>query len=259
MTGRDCNQCLPEYYGLSEDPDGCKPCDCDPGGSLENSCDVITGECRCRPHVGGRTCNQPEQSFFTGYLDLLTYEGELARGSDVRKYYPKVINANNKSKCILSIYVLNFNFQNSQVVIREPYRDGRNNTWTGTGFMKGLEGSTLNFTVGDIYRSMWYDIIVRYEPVHPGNWEDVQIVIERNEPVDPNGPCADWKPDNDRLWTQLPANSRSAVAIPSVCLEAGKQYTVLLTLRRFVGPTDTPSASILVDSVRKMLKMLCTL
>ncbi|XP_033213933.1 laminin subunit beta-1 [Belonocnema kinseyi] len=220
VTGPDCNQCLPDYYGLSEDVDGCKPCECDPGGSLESSCDVVTGQCRCRSHVSGRTCNQPEQSYYTGYIDLLTYEGELARGTD-----------------------------NCQVVIREPYRDGRNSTWTGTGFMKALEGSTLNFTVGDIYRSMWYDIIVRYEPVHPGTWNDVQIVVERHEPVNPNGPCAEWKPDDDRLWTQLPANSRSAEAIPPICLEAGKQYNILLTLTQFVGPADTPSASILVDSI----------
>lgn len=83
VTARDCNQCLPEFWGLSEDPDGCKPCDCDPGGSYENSCDVITGQCRCRPHVSGRTCNQPEQSYYTGSLDFLIYEGELSRATDV--------------------------------------------------------------------------------------------------------------------------------------------------------------------------------
>lgn len=46
VTGRDCNQCLPEYYGLSDERDGCKPCDCDLGGAYDNFCDVITGQCR---------------------------------------------------------------------------------------------------------------------------------------------------------------------------------------------------------------------
>ncbi|XP_034171779.1 laminin subunit beta-1 isoform X2 [Osmia lignaria lignaria] len=220
VTARDCNQCLLDYWGLSEDPDGCKPCDCDPGGSYENSCDVISGQCRCRPHISGRTCNQPEQSYYTGSLDFLIYEGELARASD-----------------------------NCQVVIREPYRDGRNSTWTGTGFMKALEGSVLNFTIDDIRKTLWYDIIVRYEPVQQGSWENVQIIIERDGPVDPNGLCADWRPEYDQLWAQLPLRSRSIVAQPSVCLEAGKRYNLLLQFRKFNNHVDTPSASILVDSI----------
>ncbi|XP_012282234.1 laminin subunit beta-1 isoform X2 [Orussus abietinus] len=220
VTARDCNQCLPEYWGLSDEHDGCKPCDCDPGGAYENSCDVITGQCRCRPNVAGRTCNQPDQSYYTGSLDFLVYEGELSRATD-----------------------------NCQVVIREPFRDGRNNTWTGIGFMKALEGSTLNFTVDDIRRSMWYDIVVRYEPVHPGAWEDVQIIIERDGRVDREGPCVDWRPDDDRLRVQLLANSHSAVAIPSVCLEEGKRYNIMLQFRKYGGHLDTPSASILVDSI----------
>ncbi|XP_011135440.1 laminin subunit beta-1 isoform X2 [Harpegnathos saltator] len=220
VTARDCNQCLPNYWGLSEDRDGCKPCDCDPGGSYEDSCDVITGQCRCRPHVSGRTCNQPEQSYYTGSLDFLIYEGELSRASD-----------------------------NCQVVIKEPYRDGRNSTWTGTGFMKVLEDSVLNFTIDDIRKSMWYDVIVRYEPVHHGVWNDLQLILERDDPPDPNGPCAEWTPEYDRLWAQLPIRSRSSVAQPSICLETGKRYNLVLQFRKFNGQTDVPSASILVDSI----------
>lgn len=39
---------------------------------------------RCRPHVTGRMCDQPEQSYFTGFLDYLVYEAELANCSEVR-------------------------------------------------------------------------------------------------------------------------------------------------------------------------------
>lgn len=145
---------------------------------------------------------------------------------------------------------LHENPQNCQVVIREPYRDGRNSTWTGPGFMQGIEGSVLNFTIDDVRRSMWYDIIVRYEPKYPGVWDDAEIVLQRDGPPSAEGPCgSDWQPENDRLRVNLPANQRSSTARPAVCLEAGKIYTVLLELRKFNGPIESSTASILIDSV----------
>lgn len=135
------------------------------------------------------------------------------------------------------------------MVIREPYRDGRNNSWTGLGFMSAIEDSVLNFTVDGVRRTMWYDIIVRYEPKYSGTWDDAEIIIERDGPPDSEGPCGKWQPEEDRLWVQLPTNQRSSVASPPVCLEAGKVYTVLLQLRKFARPPDSPTASILIDSV----------
>lgn len=220
VTARDCNQCLPEFWGLSDDRDGCKPCECDMGGAYDNFCDVTNGQCRCRPNVGGRKCNQPEQSYYTGSIDLLVYEGENSRASS-----------------------------NCQVVIREPYRDGRNTTWTGRGFMRVFEGSTLTFLIDDIRKSMGYDIVVRYEPEISGAWEDVQIIIERDEPVDIDGPCAHWRPSDDRLGVQLYSDRYSNIAIHNVCLEAGKRYTVHLTFKAYSAHRDTPSASILIDSI----------
>ncbi|GLH10959.1 Netrin-A [Gryllus bimaculatus] len=218
VHGRDCNQCLLEYWGLSDDPEGCKPCDCDPGGSFDNRCDVITGQCRCRPHVTGRACDQPEQSYFTGSLDYLVYEAELARGSDVCREGDQTNLGSQSSNC--------------QVVIREPFRDGRENTWTGTGFMRTFENSDLEFTVDNIQRSMEYDIVIRYEPQLPGQWDDVRVTVERDGPVDQNGPCA-----------------RSATVYPPVCLEAGRSYKVRLEFKRYNNEVDSPSASILVDSI----------
>ncbi len=82
VTGRDCDQCMEEHYGLSEsDPNGCTPCDCDVGGAYDNHCDVLTGQCKCRPEVKGRRCDEVKDGYFTGALDYLLFEGELAHGS----------------------------------------------------------------------------------------------------------------------------------------------------------------------------------
>ena len=40
----------------------------------------------CRPHITGRRCDQPEEEYFIGSLDHLTYEAELAKGSEVIIY-----------------------------------------------------------------------------------------------------------------------------------------------------------------------------
>ncbi|XP_075218463.1 laminin subunit beta-1-like [Lycorma delicatula] len=136
VVGRDCNQCLPQFWGLSDSPEGCKPCDCDIGGSFDNNCDVITGQCRCRPHLTGRTCNTPEQSFYTGHLDFLVYEGEDA-------------------KCIANT---------CQIIIKEPFRDGQERTWTGPGFIRAYENTELVFDIDNIKTSMDYNLVIRFEP-----------------------------------------------------------------------------------------------
>lgn len=38
--------------------DGAKACECDPTGSYDLDCDPIGGQCKCKPNVIGRTCNQ---------------------------------------------------------------------------------------------------------------------------------------------------------------------------------------------------------
>lgn len=76
VTGKDCNQCLPETYGLSDSYEGCHHCDCDAGGSLDNTCDVISGQCRCRPHMTGRTCSTPKQNYFVPNLHHI-YDAEI--------------------------------------------------------------------------------------------------------------------------------------------------------------------------------------
>lgn len=220
VRGRDCNQCLPEHYGLSEDVDGCKACDCDPGGAYDNNCDVLTGQCRCRPHVTGRQCNQPDQAFYTGLMDFNVNEAENAFGSE-----------------------------DCQVATREPSPDGLDDSFTGIGFMRVFENSELDFTIDDIRSSMDYDIVIRYEPQLPNGWEDVRVTVERDEPVEPDGPCANTRPEDDMKHVSLSAGDRSAVVRPPACLEAGKTYHIKLSFKKYDKEGDKPTASILVDSI----------
>ena len=43
--GPRCDMCIPGTYGINEnDPNGCKPCMCDAGGSLNTICNPVTGK-----------------------------------------------------------------------------------------------------------------------------------------------------------------------------------------------------------------------
>ncbi|KAK7883977.1 hypothetical protein WMY93_027100 [Mugilogobius chulae] len=67
VTGRSCDTCLPEHWALSHDLNGCRSCECDVGGALDNH------------HMIGRQCSQVESGFFFMALDHLLYEAELSR------------------------------------------------------------------------------------------------------------------------------------------------------------------------------------
>ncbi|XP_061688490.1 laminin subunit beta-3-like [Syngnathoides biaculeatus] len=57
VEGPRCDQCKRGYYGLSaSNPLGCSKCTCFPEGTLSDVCDSVTGQCPCRPHFHGLTC-----------------------------------------------------------------------------------------------------------------------------------------------------------------------------------------------------------
>ncbi|XP_076033711.1 laminin subunit beta-1 isoform X3 [Oratosquilla oratoria] len=237
VTGKDCNQCLPQHFGLSDHPDGCQPCNCDRGGAMDNDCDVITGQCKCRPHVTGRRCDQSEEGYYVASLNYLTYEAELARGSELYCEEASLIDYRSprKSDC--------------QVVMREPYRDGRPTTWTGLGFMRVFQDSYLEFEIENVETSMEYDLVIRYEPQFRNIWEGARVIIERPGPVDPHGDCGNTHSTDDQIVVNLSDNQRDETLYPPVCLEAGKRYKIKIDFKRSNALQDSAGASILVDSI----------
>uniref|UniRef100_A0A8B9CVZ2 Laminin subunit gamma 3 n=1 Tax=Anser brachyrhynchus TaxID=132585 RepID=A0A8B9CVZ2_9AVES len=68
-TGEHCQECRTGFYGdaLAPSPAGkCAPCDCNPDGSAPGpeGCDPSTGQCRCLPHVMGRTCGLCQPGYY---------------------------------------------------------------------------------------------------------------------------------------------------------------------------------------------------
>jgi len=59
VVGRNCDVCEDGFYNL-QSGQGCQTCGCDPIGSYNQTCDIFTGQCFCRPGVTGLRCDHCE-------------------------------------------------------------------------------------------------------------------------------------------------------------------------------------------------------
>ncbi|KAM8891536.1 laminin subunit beta-1a [Spinachia spinachia] len=217
--GRDCDQCVAEHWGLSNDMDGCRPCDCDLGGAINNQCDQVSGQCVCRDHMFGRRCDQVESGFYFIALDHYTYEAEDA------KFGPGV------------------------TVVPRTHPLDRNPTWTGIGLVNVPEGAFLEFSVDNIPHSMEYNILIRYEPQLPDQWEEVLMTVMRPGPIRADSRCVNTVPDDDHQMMSLHPGSRYAPLPRAVCFESGLNYTVRLSLPLYSALSDVQSPYTLIDSI----------
>ncbi|XP_040262985.1 laminin subunit beta-2 isoform X2 [Bufo bufo] len=219
VTGRGCNQCLPEYWALSHDLHGCRACDCDVGGAWDNHCAAETGQCRCRNNMVGRQCSLVKSGYYRIDLDHYSYEAESA---------------------LLR--------QGCSVSERERPA-GQPATWTGPGFALVPEGGVLEFQISNIPYSMEYEAVLRYEPKFPERWQQVKISIIRPGPIPSSSPCGNTIPSDDLMTTSLPTTTRHAVLPQPICLERGVSYTIRLEFTRYSSRERVKGASILIDSL----------
>ncbi|KAI4905522.1 hypothetical protein NFI96_000699 [Prochilodus magdalenae] len=81
-----CDTCQDGYFLLQKkNYFGCQGCQCDVGGAVSNNCDESTGQCKCRKHMQGRTCSEPELNFYLPTLHHLKFEVEAGITPNARQ------------------------------------------------------------------------------------------------------------------------------------------------------------------------------
>ena len=169
--------------------------------------------------VQGRRCDRVEDFFYTGPLDYLLFEAEYALGSDK----PPTL-----------------------VIKRKPNPGIGETTWTGDGFMQVFEGSTLTFRVPEIFRTMNYFPVIRFEqdPSHPVTWEHVDVELIRHDATSDDF-CST---DNDNQIISLPSGESNVQLYEPFCLEKNQRYEIKLTFTQY-NPNEPKGAKILIDAV----------
>ncbi|XP_043934664.1 laminin subunit beta-1-like isoform X2 [Protopterus annectens] len=275
VTSRYCSQCLPEYWGLSNDINGCRPCECDFGGAYHNRCLMENGQCVCRPNIIGRQCNDVQPGFFCMPLDYYTYEAENAvphspndpelpgkprpeapidcveyfdgieNGQKVRIRRKSRISQIMKQRTLRQIRQLRQK-PDVEILPREHTPD-RMITWTGLGFARVKDGAGLVFHIDNIPYAMDYDIMIRYEPESSEDWEAIVSIAAVDLPTSPR--CGNLLPTDPMFTETLSHRERYVVRRRPFCFEPNNRYTVSMRLQRFGVLNRHMTAYILIDSL----------
>ncbi|KAM6977412.1 laminin subunit beta-1 [Aplochiton taeniatus] len=272
VTGRYCNQCLPEYWGLSNDLAGCRACDCDFGGAYNNRCMVENGQCDCRRHLIGRQCSEVQPGYFCAALDLYRYEAEdaVGRSSDdpalpgkprpqaeidcvehlnnqLRRHrrHRRLTSSQQQRAALRRIRQLQ-QTPDVRVVPRER-SPSHVLSWSGPGFARVKDGAGLVFTIDNIPYAMDYDIMIRYEPESTEDWEAIVSITSVSLPTSPR--CGNLLP-TEQLYTVTLPHRRRYVQMPRpFCFEPSNRYVASIRFQRHGVSHRHLTAFILIDSL----------
>lgn len=119
------------------------------------------------------------------------------------------------------------------------------------GFALVPEGGYIEFNVNNIPVSMNYDILVRYEPQLPQQWELVMVRVERPvfNPPSYSAHCSNSAQRGDEQSISLPPGSRHVLLAAPACLEKGLNYTIRLTFPRYSSDSHIQNPHTLIDSL----------
>ncbi|XP_023188119.1 laminin subunit beta-2-like [Xiphophorus maculatus] len=272
VTGRYCNQCLPEYWGLSNDLVGCRPCECDFGGAFNNRCMMDSGQCDCRSHFIGRRCSEVQPGYFCAPLDYYKYEAEEAAGrSPTDPSLPGQVRPQAADDCIQQLsnqarrhrrHRRISSLQQSQAALRRirqlqqtpdvttvhrEHTPSHITTWTGPGFTRVKDGAGLVFTIDNIPYAMEYEVMIRYEPESTEDWEAVVSITSAELPSSLR--CGNLLP-TEQLYTETLLHSNRYILMSRpFCFEPSNRYVVAIRFQRHGVGYRHLTAFILIDSL----------
>ncbi|KAI7793829.1 laminin subunit beta-2 [Triplophysa rosa] len=272
VTGRYCNQCLPEFWGLSNDLTGCRPCDCDFGGATSNRCMMDIGQCDCRPHLIGRQCAEVQPGYFCASLDYYKYEAEGAIGrspdditlpgkvrpqaeTDCVQHLNNQLRRHRRHRRIATTQqqraalrrIRQLQQTPSVSTVHRERQPGQMVTWTGPGFARVKDGAGLEFTISNIPYAMEYDIMIRYEPESTEDWEAIVSVTSLNLPTSLR--CGNMLP-TEQLYTVTMPHHRRYIQMPRpFCFEPNNHYVLSIRFQRHGVSHRHLTAFILIDSL----------
>ncbi|XP_060691277.1 laminin subunit beta-1 isoform X1 [Hemiscyllium ocellatum] len=276
VTGRYCDLCLPEYWGLSNDMAGCRQCDCDFGGAYNNRCSMESGQCDCRPNIISRRCQDVEPGFFCMPLDFYTYEAEKAEPRAPTDQLPGAIKHQVNGNCIdftlqhgLDIQeIVRRRRQHRQasrvwasrhrhrrirqrkvyveIVNRKRPRD-QMITWSGPGFARVQDGAGLLFHVSNIPYAMDYNVMVRYEPESAEDWEAIISIHTVGLPISHR--CGNLLPHGQPYRVALRHTERYVMVSTAFCFEPNIHYEISIRYQRLRAPQWNTNSYLLVDSL----------
>ncbi|XP_045153641.1 laminin subunit beta-2-like [Echinops telfairi] len=263
VSGRDCSRCLPEFWGLSSDPPGCRPCDCDFGGAYSNRCSAREGLCQCRPHLRGRRCRELQSGHFCAALDQALTEaefGEHLQPTDPRlpgapwPTPPHCPQAPGPSAGRLQLRLRRQRYPQCALHPAWQARRSRqrpkvaNPAWRNSlKFARVVDGAGLSLLAPAVPRALEYDIILRYETQAPGDWQ--ALVSVRVESLPSSTRCGRALPSEQLTQAALPHAHRAVALSRPFCFEPGTRYSLTLRLWRTKSVWGPEGGAILLDSL----------
>ncbi|XP_028398055.1 laminin subunit beta-1-like [Dendronephthya gigantea] len=257
VGGERCDRCKSGYFNLQQDNQlGCEPCGCNSDGSVHESCDALTGKCRCHRFVEGEKCDK----CFDGYWNLKSGDGCDPCDCDPGGAYDNFCDVvTGQCRCRPGIegqkcdrvipgfyYALSDNLkyegedargigETSVNLLERP--QGTDVVWTDVGSLNISEGNGVEFVVTNVPHTGNYKILMRFHPQTFSSWEEVKLTVSRADGQRTiNGACGNTLSSNGySVITTVQLYEQYKLLDEMVCLEKDVHYYVRLDFNKRQG------------------------